>query len=110
MVVEVGTHSARVQEVICGYGHEVVVANPRLMEGSKESLPLGYSVRLVIFLAASGIGGMMIAHGSHSVGVKDGGPRLPNRELEAQKAETCERTFSGSARPAGIANNCFPNQ
>jgi len=32
---------------------------------------------LVIFLAASGIGGMMIAHGSHSVGVKDGGPGLP---------------------------------
>ncbi len=32
---------------------------------------------LVIFLAASGIGGMMIAHGSHSVDVKDGGPGLP---------------------------------
>jgi len=32
---------------------------------------------LVIFLAASGIGGMMIAHGSHSVGVRDGGPGLP---------------------------------
>src|SRR3984893_18690382 len=32
---------------------------------------------LVIFLAASGIGGMMIAHGSHSIGVKDGGPGLP---------------------------------
>jgi len=31
---------------------------------------------LVIFLAASGIGGMMLAHGSHSVGVKDGGPGL----------------------------------
>lgn len=35
VVVEVGTHSAWVQEVICGYGHEVLVANPRLMEGSK---------------------------------------------------------------------------
>jgi transposase len=35
VVVEVGTHSAWVQEVICSYGHEVVVANPRLMEGSK---------------------------------------------------------------------------
>jgi transposase len=34
-VVEVGTHSAWVQEVICGYGHEVWVANPRLMEGWK---------------------------------------------------------------------------
>jgi hypothetical protein len=32
---------------------------------------------LVIFLAASAIGGMMIAHGSHSAGVKDGGPGLP---------------------------------
>ena len=35
MVVEVGTHSAWVQEVISGCGHEVLVANPRLMEGSK---------------------------------------------------------------------------
>jgi transposase len=35
VVVEVGTHSPWVQEVICGYGHEVLVANPRLMEGSK---------------------------------------------------------------------------
>lgn len=32
---------------------------------------------LVIFLAASAIGGVMIAHGSHSVGGKDGGPGLP---------------------------------
>ncbi len=35
VVVEVGRHSAWVQEVICSYGHEVLVANPRLMEGSK---------------------------------------------------------------------------
>jgi transposase len=35
VVIEVGTHSAWVQEVIAGEGHEVVVANPRLMEGSK---------------------------------------------------------------------------
>jgi transposase len=35
VVLEVGTHSAWVREVISGYGHEVVVANPRLMEGSK---------------------------------------------------------------------------
>jgi transposase len=35
VVIEVGTHSAWVQEVISGYGHEVLVANPRLMEGSK---------------------------------------------------------------------------
>ena len=32
---------------------------------------------LVIFLAASAIGGVMIAQGSHAVGVKDGGPGLP---------------------------------
>jgi hypothetical protein len=32
---------------------------------------------LVIFLAASAVGGVMIAHRSHSVGVKDGGPGLP---------------------------------
>jgi len=31
----------------------------------------------IIFLAASAIGGVMIAHGSHAVGVKDGGPGLP---------------------------------
>jgi transposase len=35
VVMEVGTHSAWVQEVIAGEGHEVVVANPRLMDGSK---------------------------------------------------------------------------
>jgi transposase len=35
VVVEVGTHSAWVREVISGYGHEVLVANPRLMEGSR---------------------------------------------------------------------------
>src|ERR1700694_3517587 len=34
-VVEVGTHSAWVQDVITEWGHEVLVANPRLMEGSK---------------------------------------------------------------------------
>ena len=35
VVVEVGTHSAWVWEVVRGCGHEVLVANPRLMEGSK---------------------------------------------------------------------------
>jgi transposase len=35
VVVEVGTHSAWVREIIAGFGHEVLVANPRLMEGSK---------------------------------------------------------------------------
>ena len=35
VVMEVGTHSAWMQEVIAGKGHEVVVANPRLMDGSK---------------------------------------------------------------------------
>ena len=35
VVIEVGTHSAWVQDVISERGHEVLVANPRLMEGSK---------------------------------------------------------------------------
>ena len=35
VVVEVGTHSAWVRDVITECGHEVLVANPRLMEGSK---------------------------------------------------------------------------
>jgi transposase len=35
VVIEVGTHSAWVQESIAGFRHEVLVANPRLMEGSK---------------------------------------------------------------------------
>jgi transposase len=35
VVIEVGTHSAWMQEIIAGRGHEVLVANPRLMEGSK---------------------------------------------------------------------------
>jgi transposase len=35
VVIEVGTHSAWVQASIAGKGHEVLVANPRLMEGSK---------------------------------------------------------------------------
>jgi transposase len=35
VVLEVGTHSAWVQDVITELGHEVLVANPRLMEGSK---------------------------------------------------------------------------
>jgi transposase len=35
VVIEVGTHSAWVREIIASFGHEVLVANPRLMEGSK---------------------------------------------------------------------------
>lgn len=35
VVIEVGTHSAWVREVVAGFGHEVLVANPRLMDGSK---------------------------------------------------------------------------
>ena len=35
VVLEVGTHSAWTRDVICSFGHEVLVANPRLMEGSK---------------------------------------------------------------------------
>jgi transposase len=35
VVLEAGTHSAWVEEVTRGYGHEVLVANPRLMDGGK---------------------------------------------------------------------------
>lgn len=35
VVFEVGTHSAWVREVIAGLGHEVLVANPKQMDGSK---------------------------------------------------------------------------
>jgi len=35
VVMEVGTHSPWMQEIVAGEGHEVLVANPRLMEGSK---------------------------------------------------------------------------
>jgi transposase len=35
VVLEVGTHSAWIRDVMCSSGHEVLVANPRLMEGSK---------------------------------------------------------------------------
>src|ERR1035438_10418690 len=35
VVFEVGTHSAWAREVVVGLGHEVLVANPRLMDGSK---------------------------------------------------------------------------
>jgi transposase len=35
VVMEVGTHSAWVREVVVSWGHEVLVANPRLMDGTK---------------------------------------------------------------------------
>jgi transposase len=35
VVIEVGTHSAWVREAIAECGHEVLVANPQRMEGSK---------------------------------------------------------------------------
>src|SRR5438309_7943071 len=31
VVLEVGTHSAWIRDAICSFGHEVLVANPRLM-------------------------------------------------------------------------------
>jgi transposase len=37
VVLEVGSHSAWIRDVLCSCGHEVLVANPRLMEGSKRS-------------------------------------------------------------------------
>ena len=36
VVMEVGTHSAWVRDVVAGCGHEVLVANPRQMEGPKK--------------------------------------------------------------------------
>jgi hypothetical protein len=36
VVMEVGTHSAWTREVVAGCGHEVLVANPRQMEGPKQ--------------------------------------------------------------------------
>jgi hypothetical protein len=41
--------------------------------------PYLWSIRsgLAVFLAASTIGGVMVAHGAHSIGVQDGGPGLP---------------------------------
>jgi hypothetical protein len=46
---------------------------------SELSQPYLWGIRsgLVIFLMASAIGGVMVAHLSHSVGVPDGGPGLP---------------------------------
>jgi transposase len=35
VVIEVGTHSAWVRDVVASWGHEVLVANPRLMDGTK---------------------------------------------------------------------------
>jgi transposase len=35
VIFEVGTHSAWLREVVGGCGHEVLVANPRLMDGTK---------------------------------------------------------------------------
>ena len=45
VVIEVGTHSAWVQDVITEWGHEVLVANPRLMEGCPASAGNGEHVR-----------------------------------------------------------------
>ncbi len=41
VVLEVGTHSAWVREVIAGLGHEVLVANARPDRGSVNPSPLG---------------------------------------------------------------------
>ena len=37
----------------------------------------GIRLGLIVFLLGSSIGGMMVGHGGHAVGVRDGGPGLP---------------------------------
>lgn len=38
---------------------------------------MGIRLGLLVFLLASAVGGLMISHGSHTVGTDDGGPGLP---------------------------------
>ena len=57
VVIEVGTHSAWVQEVIAGEGHEVLVANPRLMEGRN-----GVSARMIGSMRTSWPGWGVLIH------------------------------------------------
>ena len=69
----------------------------------------GIRAGLVIFLAASGIGGVRdrprIAFGRY----QGWRPWTSDRELEHKRRRSTSGAFSGSARNAGVADHCFPN-
>ncbi len=48
VVMEVGTHSAWARDAVAGCGHEVLVANPRQMEGPKSA-----SARMIALMRTS---------------------------------------------------------
>jgi hypothetical protein len=49
----------------------------RLPSGPPRPLLWGIRLGLILFLAGSALGGLMVAHDGHTVGASDGGPGLP---------------------------------